>query len=289
MINHIKDCTTLRNGVLMPWFGLGVWQVQDEDTLVQAVHAAVRAGYRSIDTARAYLNEEMVGKAIATSPVPREELFVTTKLWNGDHGYDSTLRAYEDSLKLLGLERIDLYLIHWPVPMAGKYVDSWKAMIRLLDENRVGAIGVCNFKPKHIDHLIAETGIAPMVDQVECHPLFAQKELLAYCQANGIQMEAYSPLLNGRLDRIDLALSPIASKYGKTPAQIALRWQLDRGVVVIPKSVHENRIQENGDIFDFQLDAEDIASIDALDNGTHFLPDPDENSYVGKPGGLPKR
>ncbi len=289
MINNIQDCTTLSNGVRMPWFGLGVWQVQNEATLVQAVHAAVRAGYRSIDTARAYVNEDMVGKALATSPVPREELFITTKLWNGDQGYDNTIQSYEDSLRLLGLDTIDLYLIHWPVPELDKYAESWKAMVRLYEEKRVRAIGVCNFKPAHIERLVQETGVAPMVNQVECHPLFAQRDLLAYCLANGIRMEAYSPLLNGHLDMVAPALAPIAKKHGKTPAQIALRWQLDRGVVVIPKSVHENRIIENGDLFDFSLDAEDMAAVNALDDGTHFLPDPDEMNFYGIPGTMPKK
>lgn len=288
MINNIGDCTTLRNGVSMPWFGLGVWQVLDEDTLIQAVHAAVRAGYRSIDTARAYRNEDLVGKAIASAPVAREELFITTKLWNADQGYDSTLKAYEDSVKLLGVETIDLYLIHWPVPMYDNYVDTWKAMVRLYEEKRVRAIGVCNFKPAHLERLRAETGMIPMVNQVECHPLFAQADLLAYCQANDIQMEAYSPLLNGRLDQIVPALAPMAAKHGKTTAQIALRWQLDRGVVIIPKSVHENRIRENADIFDFSLSSEEMAVIDALNAGTHFLPDPDEMDFAGKPGTFKK-
>ena len=289
MINRIDECTTLRNGVKMPWFGLGVWQVQDEDTLIQAVHAAVRAGYRSLDTARAYVNEDMVGKALATSPVPRDQIFLTTKLWNGDQGYDSGLQEYEQSCKLLGTDVIDLYLIHWPVPMIDKYVNSWKALVRLYEEKRVRAIGVCNFKKHHIERLVAETGVAPMVNQVECHPLFPQNEMLAYCRENGIQMEAYSPLLNGRLSTIAPVLEPIARKHGKTAAQVILRWQLDREVVVIPKSVHENRIIENGSIFDFALDADDKAAIAALENGTHFLPDPDEMSFHGKPGTMPKK
>lgn len=289
MINRIDQCTTLRNGVNMPWFGLGVWQVQDENTLIQAVHAALQAGYRSIDTARAYLNEDMVGKALATAPVPREQIFVTTKLWNGDQGYDSALREYEESCKLLGVDVIDLYLIHWPVPVLDKYVDSWKALVRLYEEKRVRAIGVCNFKKHHLERLVAETGVAPMVNQVECHPLFPQNEMLAYCREQGIQMEAYSPLLNGRLPTIAPAVEPIAQKYGKTAAQVILRWQIEREVVVIPKSVREHRILENGDIFNFSLDAADMAALAKLESGTHFLSDPDEMDFYGVPGTMPKR
>ncbi len=289
MINRIDQCTTLRNGVNMPWFGLGVWQVQDENTLIQAVHAALQAGYRSIDTARAYLNEDMVGKALATAPVPREQIFVTTKLWNGDQGYDSALREYEESCKLLGVDVIDLYLIHWPVPVLDKYVDSWKALVRLHEEKRVRAIGVCNFKKHHLERLVAETGVAPMVNQVECHPLFPQNEMLAYCREQGIQMEAYSPLLNGRLPTIAPAVEPIAQKYGKTAAQVILRWQIEREVVVIPKSVREHRILENGDIFNFSLDAADMAALAKLESGTHFLSDPDEMDFYGVPGTMPKR
>ncbi len=289
MINRIDQCTTLRNGVEMPWFGLGVWQVQDENTLIQAVHAAFKAGYRSIDTARAYVNEDMVGKALATAPVPREQIFVTTKLWNGDQGYDSALREYEQSCKLLGVDVIDLYLIHWPVPVLDKYVDSWKALVRLHEEKRVRAIGVCNFKKHHLERLVEETGVAPMVNQVECHPLFPQNEMLAYCRAQGIQMEAYSPLLNGRLSLITEQLEPLARKHDKTVAQIILRWQIEREVVVIPKSVRAQRILENGDIFDFSLDADDMAAIAQLESGTHFLSDPDEMDFYGVPGTMPKK
>jgi len=289
MVSNINDCTTLRNGVRMPWFGLGVWRVRDEAELTAAVHAAERTGYRAIDTARAYQNEDMVGRAVASGPVPRSELFITTKLWNGDQGYDSTLREYEKSLELLQVDVIDLYLIHWPVPVLDKYAESWKAMVRLYEEKRVRAIGVCNFKKHHIERLVAETGVAPMVNQVECHPRHPQTDMLAYCQANGIQMEAYSPLLSGHLGEIAPALLPIAEKHGKTPAQIVLRWHLDRGVVVIPKSVHENRIVENAGIFDFSLDEADIAAIAALEDGSHYLPDPDEMDFHGIPGTMPKK
>ena len=279
MLQNLKSTYTLRNGVEMPGLGLGVWKVEDKDELIGAVHAALNTGYIHIDTATAYDNEQFVGEAVETSGVKREDIFITTKLWNSHHKYDEALRAFDRSIKKLRTDYVDLYLIHWPTPAYDDYVEAWRALIHLYEEKRVRAIGVCNFKPAHLERLEKETGILPVIDQVECHPLLQQTELLEYCRGKGIRMEAYSPLLTGHLGDVADSLEAIAKKHGKTPAQVCIRFQIERGVVVIPKSVHANRIAENADVFDFSLDEEDMKAIAALNRDHRFLPDPDKANF----------
>ncbi|WP_019120978.1 aldo/keto reductase [Brevibacillus massiliensis] len=275
MAKHVADCTTLHNGVKMPWLGLGVWKVTDGEQVEHAVSAAISAGYRSIDTAAVYGNEEGVGRAIAGCGVPREELFITTKVWNTDQGYESTLQAFEVSRKKLGLEYVDLYLIHWPVK--GKYKDTWRALEKLYKDGLVRAIGVSNFHVHHLEDLLADSEIKPMVDQVEYHPLLSQQELRSFCRSQQIQLEAWSPLMQGNLDNPTLA--ELGKKYGKSPAQIVLRWDLQNEVVTIPKSVNEKRIIENKDIFDFELSAEDMEKINQLNQNKRFGADPDNFNF----------
>lgn len=273
LITSIKDCATLNNGVKMPWLGLGVWKITKPEEIDFAVKTALEAGYRSIDTAEVYGNEEGVGKAIRESGIPRDEIFITTKLANSEQrkGYDAALRAFEESRKRLGVEYIDLFLIHWPVK--DKYVESWKALIKLYNDGLVRAIGVSNFLIHHLEDIISETGVVPAVNQVELHPWLNQSELVEFCQKHKIQVEAYSPLMGGRLGEVT-ELNDIANKYRKTPAQIVLRWNLQRGIIVIPKSVHRERIIENSQIFDFSLSDEDMELINSLNRNQRFLPDP---------------
>ncbi|MEU5612157.1 aldo/keto reductase [Streptomyces sparsogenes] len=270
---------TLNNGVRMPQLGFGVWQVPDDEA-ADAVSTALESGYRSIDTAAIYGNEEGTGRAIAASGLPRDELFVTTKLWNSDHGYDSTLRAFDTSLSKLGLEYVDLYLIHWPVPEVDKYVDTWKAFEKIYAEGRAKAIGLSNFHPAHIQRLLSETEIAPVIDQIELHPQLQQAELRAFNARHNIATEAWSPLGQGKGLLEDARLAAIADKHGKSPAQVVLRWHLDLGNVVIPKSVTPSRIKENIDVFDFELDAHDLATIDGMDSGNRLGPDPETFNLV---------
>ncbi|MFE5323995.1 aldo/keto reductase [Paenibacillus sp. NPDC056579] len=275
MTQHISSRTALSNGVEMPWLGLGVWKTKDGEEVIQSVKAAIQAGYRSIDTAAAYGNEDGVGTAIKESGVQRDELFITTKVWNADQGYDSTLRAFEESRRKLGLDVIDLYLVHWPVK--GKYKDTWRALEKLYKDGAVRAIGVSNFQVHHLEDVMSQSEITPMVNQVEFHPLLTQEKLRSFCREHRIQLEAWSPLMQGNLD-IPL-LSELGAKHGKSPAQIILRWDLQHGVVTIPKSVTASRIQQNGDIFDFQLSAEDMAKLDALNENRRFGPDPDNFNF----------
>jgi methylglyoxal/glyoxal reductase len=270
-IRSITDTTLLNNGVHMPWLGLGVWQVAEGQEVIQSVAYALKHGYRSIDTAAGYQNEAGVGEAIRSSGIPREQLFITTKLANRDQGYDSTLRAFEDSRSKLGLDYIDLYLIHWPGK--DKFQETWRAFEKLYKEGLIRAIGVSNFKVHHLERLAESSDIIPAVNQVEFHPLLQQQELLSYCQQKGIQLEAWSPLMQGHLDLPLIA--DLARKYGKTPAQIILRWDLQLGVVTIPKSVREARIQENAGVFDFTLSEEDMQAIGGLNQDRRFGPDPD--------------
>lgn len=271
-MKHLQDTATLNNGVKMPWFGLGVWKVEDGDEVVHSVRDAIQAGYRSIDTATAYKNEEGVGQGIRESGVPREDLFITTKLWNEHQGYESTLKAFEESITRLGIETLDLYLIHWPVK--GKYKDTWRAMEKLYKEGRVRAIGVSNFQIHHLQDLLSNSEIKPAVNQVEFHPQLIQTDLRNFCKEQKIQLEAWSPLGSGRLLG-DPTLKEIGDKYGKTAAQAILRWDLQHGVITIPKSVHKERIIENADIFDFELSADDVKRIDALNQDQRTGPDPD--------------
>ncbi|MEU0741303.1 aldo/keto reductase [Streptomyces sp. NPDC006134] len=263
----------LNNGVEMPQLGFGVWQVPDDEAQT-AVATALEAGYRSIDTAAIYGNEEGTGKAIAASGLPREELFVTTKLWNSDQGYDSTLRAFDTSLAKLGLEYVDLYLIHWPLPSKDRYVDTYKAFEKLHADGRIRAIGVSNFLPEHLDRLIAETSVVPAVNQIELHPHLQQRAAREYHAAQGIATEAWSPLGQGKGLLEVPAIVAIARKHGRTPAQVVLRWHIQLGNVVIPKSVTPSRIKENIAVFDFSLDDEDLAAISALNEDRRLGPDP---------------
>ncbi|MFD5473628.1 aldo/keto reductase [Streptomyces sp. NPDC127105] len=263
----------LNNGVEMPQLGFGVWQVPDDEA-ERAVATALEAGYRSIDTAAIYGNEEGTGKAIAASGVPREEVFVTTKLWNSEHGYDSTLRAFDASLAKLGLEYVDLYLIHWPTPARGKFVDSYKAFEELLADGRVRAIGTSNFLPEHLERLIAETSVIPAVNQIELHPHLQQHAAREYHAEQGIATEAWSPLGQGKGLLEVPAIVAIAQKHNRTPAQIVLRWHLQLGNIVIPKSVTPSRIRENIDAFGFSLDDEDLGAISALNEDRRLGPDP---------------
>jgi len=263
----------LNNGVEIPQLGFGVFQVPDEET-TEAVTRALEAGYRSIDTAAAYGNERGVGEAIKASGLARDELFITTKLWNPAQGYDSTLRAFDDSLGKLGLDQLDLYLIHWPVPAADRFVDTWKAFEKLYADGRVRAIGVSNFQPTHVRRLLDEGLTLPSINQVELHPALQQATLRAFHTEHGIATEAWSPLAQGEVLGAP-EITAIAAKHGKTPAQVVLRWHIERGFIVFPKSVTPARIRENIDIFDFELSGEDVERISALDRGERTGPDPD--------------
>ncbi len=276
MAQHISDATVLANGVNMPWLGLGVYKAKEGEEVEQAVKAALRIGYRSIDTAAFYGNEEGVGRAVRESGIPREEIFITTKVWNSDQGYERTLAAFEASLQRLGMEYVDLYLIHWPVK--GKYKETWRALETLYKEGKARAIGVSNFQVHHLEDLMADAEIKPMVNQVEFHPFLTQEKLRDFCRREGIQLEAWSPLMRGEVVNVP-EIVELAEKYGKTPAQIVLRWDLQHGVVTIPKSVREARIRENADLFDFELSAEDMAKLDALNRDHRFGPDPDNFNF----------
>jgi methylglyoxal/glyoxal reductase len=277
---NLQDTTILHNGVKMPWLGIGVFKVEEGPELVHAVKTAIKHGYRSVDTAAIYGNEVGVGQGIREgmkeAGISREDLFVTSKVWNTDLGYESTLAAYETSLNKLGLEYLDLYLIHWPVE--GKYKDAWRALETLYKEGRVKAIGVSNFQIHHLEDLMKDAEIKPMVNQVEYHPRLTQKELQSFCQKHGIQLEAWSPLMQGQLLDNEV-LQEIANKYNKSVAQVILRWDLQNGVVTIPKTTKEHRIIENASIFDFELTEEDMERIDGLNQNHRVGPDPDNFDF----------
>ncbi|WP_191557683.1 aldo/keto reductase [Metabacillus idriensis] len=279
-MNNLQSTTTLHNGVEMPWFGLGVFKVEEGPELVSAVKAAIKNGYRSIDTAAIYGNEEGVGQGIregiAEAGIRREDLFVTSKVWNADLGYDQTIKAYETSLAKLGLDYLDLYLIHWPVE--SKYKEAWRALETLYKNGKIKAIGVSNFQIHHLESLMEDAEIKPMINQVEFHPSLTQKNLLSFCKEHGIQLEAWSPLMQGQL--LDHPqLMDIANKYKKTIAQIILRWDLQNGVITIPKSTKEERIIQNAAIFDFELTEGDMALIDGLNRNERVGPDPDNFDF----------
>lgn len=275
MTVQLSDSTVLHNGVKMPWLGLGVWKTKEGEEVVQAVKSAIQAGYRSIDTAAAYGNEEGVGVAIKECGVSRDELFITTKVWNADQGYDSTLKAFEVSRKKLNLDVIDLYLVHWPVK--GKYKDTWRALEKLYKDGAVRAIGVSNFQVHHLKDVLNDAEIIPMVNQVEFHPLLSQQELRTFCNSKQIQLEAWSPLMQGNLG--NPLIGELAQKYGKSEAQIILRWDIQNGVVTIPKSINDKRIRENSEIFDFSLSEDDVAKINSLNKNQRFGPDPDNFDF----------
>ncbi|MER5754474.1 aldo/keto reductase [Streptomyces sp. NPDC002088] len=264
---------TLNNGVTMPQLGFGVFQVPDEETTT-AVATALRAGYRSIDTAAIYGNERGVGQALADSGIARDELFITTKLWNADQGYEATLAAFDASLDKLGLDHVDLYLIHWPTPARDLYLDTWRALEKLYTDGRTRAIGVSNFQPAHLERLLGAASVVPAVNQIELHPGLQQAELREFHAGHGIATEAWSPLAQGAVLKDD-AVTTIAAAHGKSPAQVVLRWHLQIGNVVIPKSVTESRIRENFDVFDFELSPQEIDALTALDRGMRTGPDPD--------------
>ena len=263
---------TLNNGVDMPQIGYGVFQVPDAET-EQAVAAALAAGYRSIDTAAVYGNEAGVGRALAASGLPREELFITSKAWIADLGFDETLAAYQASLEKLGLVYLDLYLIHWPAPATGLYLESWRALETLLAAGKVRAIGVSNFLPEHLQRILDVGNTVPAVNQVELHPALQQREIQEFNAAHGVVTEAWSPLAQGAVLG-EQAVTDIAAAHGRTPAQVILRWHLQQGRVVIPKSVTPARIAENLDILDFELADDELAALDALERDGRTGPHP---------------
>ncbi|MGB5172686.1 MAG: aldo/keto reductase [Eudoraea sp.] len=275
-ITDIKGTFTLNNGIEMPYFGLGVYLSKDGQEVVNAVKWALDCGYRHIDTASIYKNETGVGKGIKESNVLREEVFVVSKVWNSDQGYETTLRAFEATLDRLGLEYLDLYLIHWPV--SGKYKDTWRALEYLYEQKLVRSIGVSNFMEHHLVDLMEESSIVPMVNQMEFHPFLAQQSLLDFCVKNQIQYEAWSPMMQGNIFTIE-EFKELSKKYKKSIAQIVLRWDLQKGVITIPKSSKKERIISNADIFDFELDQEDVAKLDSLDKSKRFGPDPDNFDF----------
>jgi 2,5-diketo-D-gluconate reductase A len=258
----------------IPQLGFGVWQVPDAD-VTDAVTTALEVGYRSIDTAAAYENEDGVGRALARTDVPREEIFLTTKVWNDQQGHDATLRAFDASAKRLGQEVVDLYLIHWPVPAKEAYVDTWRALLELRSQGRIRAAGVCNFQPAHLQRLLDETGELPALNQIELHPRLQQRELRAFHAQHGIVTEDWSPLASGGDLLEDPIITGIAQRLSRTPAQVVLRWHVQLGHVVIPKSVTPSRIAENFQIFDFELEPGDLAAIEGMDRGERTGPDPD--------------
>ncbi|MFF0493087.1 aldo/keto reductase [Nocardia sp. NPDC004068] len=263
----------LNDGTVIPKLGFGVFQVPPDEA-VAAVSTALEVGYRSIDTAAIYGNEAEVGRAIAASGLARDEVYVTTKLWNGEQGYDSTLRAFDESMTKLGLDYLDLYLIHWPVPRLDRYVDTFRAFQALKSQGRIGSIGVSNFNRDHLERLIDETGETPAVNQIELHPTFAQAELRAFHAEHGIATEAWSPLGQGA-ELKDRTVTEIAQETGRTPAQVVIRWHLQLGNVVIPKSVTPSRIRENFDVFSFELTPEQMDRIAKLDSGNRIGGDPE--------------
>jgi diketogulonate reductase-like aldo/keto reductase len=276
MNEKINASIKMSNGVKIPVLGLGVWRVENEQELMAASKTAFEGGYRHIDTAAAYGNEEMVGRAVAAYG-NRSDIFITTKLWNPDHAEAEA--AFELSLKKLGTDYVDLYLIHWPSPKHNKYVTAWKSLVEIYKSGRAKAIGVSNFHKHHIEDIVNATGVMPHMNQVERHPLLQQKELAEYCDSAGIAKTAYSPLGSGRLPEIAPKVQPIADKHNKSAAQVILRWHFQSGWVFIPKSVTPERVLENSRIFDFELDEEDMAVMAGIDAGVRFLPDADKADF----------
>ncbi|KWW16612.1 glyoxal reductase [Peribacillus simplex] len=272
-MSNIRETITLHNGVKMPQLGFGVFKVKNGNETVASVKKAIEVGYRAIDTAAIYENEEGVGQAISECGVPREELFITSKVWNTEQGYDTTLQAFDDSLKRLGLEYLDLYLIHWPGK--DKYLDTWKALEKLYKDGKVKSIGVSNFHVHHLENLLANCEVKPVVNQIELHPLLTQGEIRNYCEKNEIKVEAWSPLGRGNLLE-EPTINHIAKKHGKSPAQVLIRWHLQHDIVVIPKSITPARIEENAQVFDFSLSLNEMNQIDSLNKNERFGSNPDE-------------
>jgi len=270
-VTDVSGSFTLNNGVEMPYLGLGVYLCDNDKEVVDAIHWALEAGYRHIDTAALYHNEEGVGRAVRQSTIDRSDIFVVSKVWNSDQGYESTINAFETSMEKLQLDYLDLYLIHWPVK--GKYVDTWRALEYLYNAGRIRAIGVSNFLQYQLEELLPHTTIKPMVNQMEFHPYLVQQDLIDYCRSQDIQYEAWSPLMQKGILAIPL-LAELATKYKKTIPQIVLRWDLQKGIITIPKSSNKNRIAANADLFDFELSKEDVKRIDELDKGHRIGPDP---------------
>ncbi len=270
----------LNDGNVIPQLGFGVWQVPPDIT-AKCCSEALRAGYRSIDTAEGYQNEEGVGQALREAGVPRSEVFVTSKLRNGAHRRDDTLMAFDDTMRKLGIDRLDLFLIHWPAPTRGHYVEAWKTLVELQREGRIHSIGVSNFNLDHLERIIGETGVTPAVNQIELHPRFQQRDKRAFHKEHGIAIESWSPLGSGRLID-DPAIGAIANKHGKSTAQVMIRWHLDEGLIVIPKSVTPSRIRDNIAVFDFALDDADRRTIAAMDDpgGGRFGPDPATAAFL---------
>lgn len=275
-----EKSVALNDGNSIPRLGFGVYKIPPAET-EQAVAAALRTGYRHVDTAALYGNEREVGNAVAASGLPRDQVFLTTKLWNADQGYDSTLVAFDDSMDRLGLDYLDLYLIHWPLPAQGKFVDTFKAFAHLHDQGRIRSIGVSNFETPHLQTLIDATGIVPVVNQIELHPRFNQTELRETHARLGIATEAWAPLGQGSL-LSHPAITAVADRCGRTAAQVMIRWHIQLGNIVIPKSVHPERIASNFDVFDFELGADEMAAISSLDDGTRLGPDPRTFDFTGR-------
>ncbi len=275
-ITDIKGTFKLHNGVEMPYFGLGVYLSDNDQEVVDAIQWALEAGYRHIDTASIYKNEEGVGRAIRNNNVSREDIFVVSKVWNSDQGYESTLKAFDKSMQRLQLDYIDLYLVHWPV--RGKYTETWKALEKLYKDGHVKAIGVSNFMQHHLETLMETSEITPMVNQMEFHPYLVQQDLIDFCNTHKIQYEAWSPMMQGKIFELSI-LDDLAKKYNKTVAQIVLRWNLQKGVITIPKSSKKQRIISNADLFDFELSKKDMNYIDSLDKNQRTGPDPDNFNF----------
>lgn len=272
---------TLNNGLKMPLVGYGVFRVPEGDDLAEAVKTAIAKGYRSIDTAQVYRNEESVGRgiraAIKEGLVTRDELFITSKVWNDGLSYEETLAAYDSSLEKIGLDYLDLYLVHWP-GIDENYIEVYKALEKIYQDGRVRSIGVSNFHVHHLENLLKETTVVPVINQIEFHPHLTQEEVRAYCQDKGIQVEAWSPLMNGSLLE-EALIQELASKYGKTPAQIVLRYDVQHNVVTIPKTMTPTRMVENLDVFNFSLTDEEMAQLDALNDGLRCGPDPEKFNF----------
>ena len=277
--NPAVPTIALNNGVKIPQVGLGVWQAAEGSEVESAVSSALESGYRLIDTAAIYGNEVGVGKAIKASGLAREEVFITTKLWNANHAYDDALRAFDESVQKLDCGYVDLYLIHWPLPMDGLFTEAWKALEKLYEDKRVRAIGVSNFKPHHLDALLETAHIVPAVNQIELHPMLQQKETRLYCEERDIEIESYSPLMRGGDGLEHPAIVSIAQQHSKTPAQIILRWHVQSGFIVIPKSVTPQRIQENLALFDFELSDSDMQIIESMEAGHRIGADPDTANF----------